>query len=75
MKLFRYRRPSLKRVLGISGAKSRFTRATGGAALRHPKVLVSNAKRRAKRRVGYYSAPAKAVRNRRHFYIGPFRLW
>lgn len=74
MKLFRYRKPSLARILGISAAKSRFTRATGGRAVRHPSSIVQNFERRAKRRVGYYSAPAKAVRNR-HRWFGWFKLW
>ena len=74
MKLFRYRKPSWKRILGISSAKSRFTRATGGRAVRHPEALVQNFERRTKRKVGYYSAPAKAVRNR-HRWFGWLKLW
>lgn len=61
-------------MLGVSAAKSRFTRATGGRALRHPTAIIDNAERRAKRRVGYYSAPVKAVRNR-HRWFGWFKLW
>ena len=72
--IFNYRRPSLNRMLGISKAKSSFTRHTGGAVLRNPKVLFTNADRRIKRRVGYYSPLMKALRSR-HFYIGPFKLW
>jgi len=74
MKLFRYRRPSVRRMLGVSRAKSSFTRATGGAAARKPKALLKNYERRVKRRAGYYSAPAKALRNRRGF-LGWLRLW
>ena len=74
MKFFRYRRPSLNRMLGISQAKSNFTRATGGRALRDPKVLVTNYERRVKRRVGYYGPVPKAVRNRQAF-LGWFKLW
>jgi hypothetical protein len=74
MKLFRYRRPSLRRALGISAAKSRFTRATGGRAVRHPSTIVTNYERRAKPRVGYYSTPMKLIRNR-HRWLGWFRLW
>jgi hypothetical protein len=74
VKLLRYRKPSWKRILGISRAKSRFTRATGGRAVRHPEVVVRNFERRAKRRVGYYSAPAKAVRSR-HRWFGWLKLW
>lgn len=74
MKLFRYRRPSLSRALGISRAKARFTRATGGRALRDPSSIMTNAERRLKRRAGYYSAPAKLIRNR-HRWFGWFKLW
>jgi hypothetical protein len=74
MKLFSYRKPSMRRILGVSAAKSRFTRATGGRAVRHPKSIVQNAKRRMKRRLGYYSAPAKALRAR-HMWLGWFKLW
>jgi hypothetical protein len=74
MKLFRYRKPSWKRILGVSSAKSRFTRATGGRAVRHPQAVVQNFERRTKRKVGYYSAPAKAVRNR-HRWFGWLKLW
>ena len=74
MKLFRYRKPSLSRMLGVSRAKSRFTRATGGRAVRHPEAIVQNAERRWKRRVGYYSPPAKAIRNR-HRWFGWLKLW
>jgi hypothetical protein len=74
MKLFRYRRPSIARALGISSAKSRFTRATGGRAVRHPTALLGNAERRLKRRVGYYAPLARAVRNR-HRWLGWLKLW
>jgi hypothetical protein len=53
-KLFRTpRKPSLNRMLGISKAKSKFTRMTGGRAARDPKALVTNYKRRAKRFWGF----------------------
>ena len=74
MKLFSYRKPSVRRVLGISSARSRFTRSTGGRAVRHPKSILQNAQRRAKRRIGYYSAPAKALRAR-HLWLGWLKLW
>ena len=74
MKLFRYRKPSWNRALGISAAKSRFTRATGGRAVRHPEAIIQNYERRAKRKLGYYSAPAKAIRNR-HRWLGWLKLW
>lgn len=74
MKLFRYRKPSLKRALGITQAKRNFTRMTGGAALRNPKSIVTNYERRMKRSVGYYSEPMKAVRNR-HRWFGWLKFW
>lgn len=75
MKVFRYRKPSVNRMLGISRAKSQFTRATGGAAVRNPKALVKNYERRVKRRAGYYSPAATAYRNRKGCLLGWFRLW
>jgi hypothetical protein len=74
VKLIRYRRPSVNQLRGISRAKSRFTRATGGRVLRHPQALRQNFERRVKRRMGYYSWPAKAMRAR-HLWLGPFKLW
>lgn len=74
-KLFRYRKPSLKTALGITKAKRKFTRATGGAVVRNPKAPLKNMERRIKRKAGYYSTPAKVARNRKHFWIGPFKLW
>ncbi len=74
MKPFSYRKPSLARMLGISAAKSKFTRATGGRAVRHPRSILENYERRTKRRWGYYSAPAKLMRNR-HLWWGWIKLW
>ncbi len=68
MKLFRYRKPSVKRMLGVSRAKSKFTRATGGAMMRNPKAPLKNLERRVKRKAGYYSPVAKATRNRGCFF-------
>jgi hypothetical protein len=65
MKLFGYRKPSLKRALGISGAKAKLTRMTGGAAVRNPKSVVKNFERKVKRKAGYYSPVVKAARNRK----------
>lgn len=58
----RYRRRSLKTILGITKAKKRFNRATGITAAKKPLRAWGNAKRRAKRRVGYYSEPMKFLR-------------
>jgi hypothetical protein len=62
MRLFRYRRPSLNTVLGITRAKKRANRALGITALKRPFRAPQNARRRALRKVGYYSEPAKFVR-------------
>lgn len=51
---FRTRKPSLNRMLGISRAKSKFTRATGGRAARNPKWIVKNAQRRTTRRFSLF---------------------
>jgi hypothetical protein len=74
MKPFRSRKPSVSRMLGISSAKSKFTRATGGAKIRKPKSIITNYQRRMKRKAGYYSPIAKATRTKR-LYIGPFRIF
>ena len=63
MRLLRYRKPSLKSVLGITSAKKRVRRQLGITALLKPFRAYGNAKRRVKRRLGYYSTPAKVVRN------------
>ena len=55
MKLFRYRRPSLKTFLGITAAKKRIKRDLGITALLKPFRWWSNEKRRIKRKVGYES--------------------
>ncbi|NLM69435.1 MAG: hypothetical protein GX177_05480 [Firmicutes bacterium] len=62
MKFFRYRKPSAKTVLGITKAKKRIKKQTGITAATRPLRAVSNAKRRAKRKIGYYSTPARMVR-------------
>ena len=62
MKLFRYRKPSLKTSLGVTKAKKAVRRQTGVTAITRPSRAASNLRRRAKRKVGYYSAPAKMMR-------------
>src|SRR5690349_11961241 len=46
------RKPSLNRMLGISSAKAKLTKATGGKAARDPSVIFKNAEKRAKRQMG-----------------------
>ena len=61
--MFRYRKPSLKTVLGVTKAKKRVNKALGITAMKKPFRAWGNAKRRVKRKVGYYSTPAKIMRN------------
>lgn len=58
----RYRAPSLKSALGVTKAKKRFNKAVGLTAARRPFRAPGNAKRRALRKVGYYSGPMKFFR-------------
>ena len=58
----RYRRKSLKTLLGITAAKHRLKKATGLTALEHPFNAPKNANRRIKRKLGYYSEPMKFLR-------------
>lgn len=58
----RYRRPSLGEILGTTQAKRRVSRKYHLATLRDPMTPVKNMERRAKRSVGYYSGPMKALR-------------
>lgn len=60
--LFRYRRPSVKTMLGITKAKKRFNKAVGITAIKRPFRAPGNFKRRELRKVGYYSGPMKFLR-------------
>jgi hypothetical protein len=62
MKLFRYRKPSVKTALGITKAKRRIKKKSGYYAATKPTRAVSNAKRRVKRKAGYESEPFKLFR-------------
>lgn len=59
---FRYRRPSLSEIFGVSQAKRRVSRKIGLATLRDPNTPLRNAERRVKNQLGYYSEPMKAAR-------------
>ena len=61
-KLFRYRRPSVKTVLGITKAKRQLKKATGYYAVTKPLRWGTNTKRTVLRKVGYYSGPMKFLR-------------
>jgi hypothetical protein len=63
MKLFRFRRPSLKTLLGVTRAKKRLKRELGITALLSPFRWWGNLKRRVKRRLGYESLAGKILRN------------
>ena len=62
MKAFRYRKPSLKRALGVSKAKRQIKKATGIADVQRVMNTPKNVKRQAKRKVGYESEPMKMFR-------------
>lgn len=63
MKFFRYRRPSLKTVLGITKAKKQIKKELGITALLKPFRWWTNQKRRLKREVGYESESGRIVRD------------
>lgn len=63
MKLFRYRRPSLKTLLGVTKAKKRIKKELGITTALKPFRWWTNAKRRLNRNVGYESAAGRLIRN------------
>jgi hypothetical protein len=63
MKLFRYRRPSLKTLLGVTRAKKRLKQELGITALLRPLRWWPNQKRKMKREIGYYSETGRLVRD------------
>ena len=63
MKLFRYRRPSLKTLLGVTKAKKRIKKELGVTAALKPFRWWTNTKRRVKRKVGYESAAGRVIRH------------
>ncbi len=62
MRLIRYRRPSVKTMLGVTKAKKRLKKDLGITAAMRPFRAPGNMKRRALRRAGYYSGPMKFFR-------------
>lgn len=58
----RYRKPSLKSVLGITKAKRRVKKAAGIYNITKYTNAPKNAKTRLKRKAGYYSEPMKLLR-------------
>ena len=63
MKLFRYRRPSLKMMLGVTETKKKLKRDLGITAAMKPFRFWTNQKRRIKRKVGYESDPGRLLRH------------
>jgi hypothetical protein len=63
MKLFRYRRPSLKTLLGVTKAKKRLKKQLGITALLKPVRWWPNKKRQIKRRLGYESPAGRLIRH------------
>ena len=62
-KLFRYRKPSIKTILGLTAAKKLIKKDLGITAALKPFRAWGNAKRRAKRQLGYYSPIGQILRN------------
>jgi hypothetical protein len=63
MKFFRYRKPSLKTILGITKAKKQIKKDLGITALLKPFRWWTNKKRKIKRDVGYESDAGRLIRN------------
>ena len=63
MKLFRYRRPSLKTLFGITKAKKRVKKELGITAAMKPFRWWTNQKRKFKRKIGYESDAGRLIRN------------
>ncbi len=62
MKFFRYRRPSLKTLLGITKAKKRVKKELGITDALKPFRWWTNTKRKIKRDVGYESDAGRLIR-------------
>jgi len=62
MKFFRYRRPSLKTLLGITKAKKRIKKDLGVTDALKPFRWWTNKKRHMKRKIGYESDAGRLIR-------------
>ena len=62
MKLFRYRKPSIRTLVGYTGAKRRLKRSLGISQVQ-AWTKPSRIKQRIKYRVGLYSPAARVIRN------------
>lgn len=63
MRLFRYRRPSLRTVLGLTKAKKRIKKELGITDALKPFRWWTHTKRRFKRKIGYESEAGRMIRN------------
>ena len=63
MKFFRYRRPSLNTLLGVTKAKKRIKKELGITEAMKPFRWWTNTKRRFKRKIGYESEAGRLIRN------------
>lgn len=63
MKFFRYRRPSLKTILGITKAKKQIKKNLGITSLLRPLRWWPNQKRKIKRDIGYESDAGRLIRD------------
>lgn len=63
MKLFRYRKPSLKTLLGLTKAERKIKKDLGIYEVTKIINAPKNLKRRILNKAGYYSEPAKILRN------------
>jgi hypothetical protein len=63
MKFFRYRRPSLKTMLGVTKAKKQLNKALGINKIMAPFRWWPNQKRRIKRKLGYESDLGRLIRH------------
>lgn len=63
----RYRKPSVRTLLGVTRAKRRILTTTGYYAATRPLRAPTNFKRRVLRHAGYYSAPMQAARFLSHW--------
>ncbi len=63
MKFFRYRRPSLKTMLGITKAKKRIKKELGITEFMKPFRWWTNTKRTFKRKIGYESPTGRLIRD------------
>ena len=62
MKLFRYRKPSIKTLIGYTGVKRRLKRSLGISQVQ-AWTKPSRVKQRVKYRLGLYSPAARVIRN------------